>query len=208
MVKPPIQRIDRIRSGEMDALAEAFGDYRPRLGMIATFRLNSRVTGRIDIDDVLQEAYIRAADRCSYVEGDSEQSLFIWLRLILVQTITDLHREHLGAQKRNADLEAGRFNQQDATTISLAQFLIASITSPSQAFHRVELEQRLQQALDAMNETDREIIAMRHYEQLTNQEVAEALQLQQKAASIRYIRALKRLKTILDETTGITQLPD
>jgi RNA polymerase sigma-70 factor (ECF subfamily) len=192
-----------VRAGDADALAEAFQEYRPRLLRTVRFRLDVRLVGRIDPDDVLQEAYVDATQRHGHVEGSTESSLFVWLRLIVLQTLTDVHRQHLGAQKRDAGREVAmhRAAPPDATSVSLARCLLGSVTSPSQAFARAEVADRLRTALDQMDAIDREVLALRHFEELANHEVAEVLGIEQKAASIRYVRALRRLKGILDSTS-------
>ena len=202
-------RIARVRSGDRQALAAAFDEYRPRLAKTVRFRLDPRLAGRLDADDILQEAYINASQRCGHVEGNTEQSLFIWLRLIVQQTLADLHRRHLGAQKRDAGREMA-FHQQTqsvSATMSMAKCLAASVTSPSLALQRVELAERLRRALEQMEPLDREVLAMRHFEELANREIAEALGIEQKAASIRYVRALRRLKEILADVSGLNSWP-
>ena len=196
----PQTRIAMIRAGDTAALAAAFDEYRPRLSKTVSFRLDTRLTGRVDPDDVLQEAYLNAAQRCQHVEGETEQSLFIWLHLIVAQTMVEIHRRHLGAQMRDAGREIAmhRRSSTESTTQSLAHCLLASITSPSGALQRNEVSERLHHALELMDEIDREVLALRHFEELTNQEIAELLGIEQKAASIRYIRALRRLKGILE----------
>ena len=143
-------RILRVRNGDTEALAAALDEYRPRLLKTARFRLDPRLVGRVDPDDVLQEAYISAAQRCAHVEGSTEQSLFIWLRMIVIQSLVDLHRRHLGAQKRDAGREVAFLGPSPSAsmTMSLAQCLLRSVTSPSRALRRVELAERLQAALD------------------------------------------------------------
>lgn len=197
-------RITRVRQGDANALAAAFDEYRPRLLKTVTFRLNPRLLGRIDPEDVLQEAYLNAAQRCAHVEGETEQSLFIWLRLVVAQTLVDVHRRHLGAEMRDAGREVALRTQfsSDETTVSLAHNLMAGITSPSLALRRIELSERLRAAIDGMDPTDREVLLLRHFEELTNQEISAVLGIDRKAASIRYFRALRRLKTILEEAGG------
>ncbi|MBP7933411.1 MAG: sigma-70 family RNA polymerase sigma factor [Phycisphaerae bacterium] len=202
------ERVARVRRGDTDALAAAFDEYRPRLLKTATFRLNPRLLGRVDPEDVLQEAYLNAAQRCAHVEGDTEQSLFIWLRLVVAQTLIDIHRRHLGAEMRDAGREVSLRAQfsSDETTVTLAHNLLANITSPSLALRRIELSERLRAAIDGMDPIDREVLLLRHFEELTNQEISAVLDLDRKAASIRYFRALRRLKAILEETGGFDSL--
>jgi RNA polymerase sigma-70 factor (ECF subfamily) len=194
--------VQRLRQGEEGALAELFSRYRERLWRLVTFRLPARLNGRVDAEDVLQEAYLAAAARLRHFREGSG-SFFVWLRLVVLQTLTDLKRQHLGAQMRDAGREVSlqpAWGQ--GTSAALAVQLLGSLTSPSQAAIREELAGRLGEALEGMNPMDREVLALRHFEELSNQETAEVLAIDQKAASIRYVRALKRLKEILSDLSG------
>jgi RNA polymerase sigma-70 factor (ECF subfamily) len=200
-VSESTEELGRVRGGDRQALAEAFSRHRVRLGRIVRFRLDRRLQGRVDPDDVLQEAYLAAADRIQHFKGETSASLFVWLRMIVAQTMIDVHRRHLGAQMRGADREVpihgGRTPA--GTSSSLAIQLSGHLTSPSQAAIREERARQLEQVLEQMDPIDREVLALRHFEELSNSEVAEVLEIQQKAASIRYVRALRRLKAILGE---------
>ena len=197
---------DRLRGADTAALAEAFVMHRQRLWRIVNFRLDRRMAGRVDPDDVLQEAYLAAAKRIEHYGKDKFSSPFLWLRIIVQQTLIDVHRRHIGAQARDAGREVpifGRYPQ--ATSASLSIHLVGDWTSPSQAAARGELLDRVQAAIATMNSMDQEILALRHFEELTNGEVAEALHIEPKAASIRYVRALRRLKEVLTGFPGILE---
>ena len=94
--------VNRIVHGDREALAELFSIYRPRLWRMVNFRLHPRLHGRVDADDVLQDAWLMAVERISYFQRDASHSSFIWFRMIVQQTLIALHRRHLGAEKRNA----------------------------------------------------------------------------------------------------------
>lgn len=194
----------RLQIGDMTALGELFSLNRERLWRMVNFRLDQRLRGRVDADDVLQEAYLDAAQRIEHFLNNTTMSFFVWLRQIVLQTMIDLHRQHLGAQMRNAAREVSLHGAAypQATSISLAAHLLGNITSPSQAAMREEVSHQLEEALDSMSEIDREVLALRHFEELTNSEVAEVLGIQQKAASIRYVRAVARLRDILVQVPG------
>ena len=189
----------RLKRGDKQALGELFSKHRNRLWRTVCFRMDRRLQGRVDPDDVLQEAYLDAAARIQHFVDDSPTSFYVWLRLVVGQTLVDVHRRHLGAQMRDAgreiSLHAGRYPQ--STSSSMVLQLVGDLTSPSQAVQREEIARQLQGALEKMDAIDREVLALRHFEELTNSEVAEALGIQQKAASIRYVRALRRLKKVL-----------
>ena len=194
----------RLRDGDEDALAHAFSLHRERLWRMVNFRLASALQGRVDPDDVLQEAYLAAAQRLGHFDGDSPTSAFIWLRMIVNQTLIDLHRRHVGAQMRSADREVpikvGGHTPTTATSMAIQ--LVGHRTSPSQAVARAELLTQVERAIGEMEPIDQEVLALRHFEELANSEVADALGIQQKTASIRYFRALRRLKAILAEVPG------
>ncbi len=194
----------RLRDGDAEALAEVFSRERDRLWQIIHFRLAEPLRGRLGADDVLQEAYMAASQRLKHYASSPATSPFIWLRMIVNQTLIDLHRQHLGAQKRDAAREVAidGLPYGQATSASVAIQLIGQFTSPSRAAARADMLGLVQAAIGQMDPIDREVLALRHFENLTNSEVAEALGIEQGAASIRYIRALRRLKTIL------AQVPD
>ncbi|TWT30392.1 ECF RNA polymerase sigma factor SigW [Posidoniimonas corsicana] len=199
----------RLVDGDDAALGEAFALHRERLRTGLVFRMDRRLRGRLDPDDILQEAFLQASTRLDHfrgtVEKDPDSSLFVWLRLISTQTLIDAHRRHIGAKMRDAGREVHRGPSRNAvaTSVSLADCLLGHLTSPSQAAIREELGARLQDAIATMSENDQEIIALRHFEELTNGEVAEALGIEVKAASIRYVRAIKRLKEVVDGIPGM-----
>lgn len=196
-----------VKKGDKEALAKLFSLERPRLGRMVKFRLDHRLYGRVDADDILQEAFVAASDRLHHYVQDPSMSFFVWLRLIVGQTMTDVHRRHLGAQARDARREQPLHNPgfPQATSVSLARHLVGSITSPSQAAVREEAADQLRLALEGMEAIDREILALRHFEELTNSETAEVLNISQKAASMRYVRAVKRLKDILATMPGFSK---
>ena len=200
---PHAELLRRVKDGDQQALAELFSTHRARLWRIINFRLDSRLAGRVDADDILQEAYLAAAQRIKHYLDDSSQTFFVWLRLIAHQTLIDVHRRHLGAQMRDASRDMSiHAHYAQATSMSIASQLLGNFTSPSQAAMRDEIANQLEQAIESMEPIDREVLALRHFEELTNSEVAEVLDIQQKAASIRYVRALKRLKNVLGNVPG------
>lgn len=200
---PNAELLKRVKEGDQQALAELFSMYRDRLWRIINFRLDSRLLGRVDADDILQEAYLAAAQRIEHYLDDSTNTFFIWLRLISQQTLIDVHRRHLGAKMRDASRDMSiHAHYAQATSMSIASQLLGNFTSPSQVAMRDEAAAQLDKAIDTMEPIDREVLALRHFEELTNSEVAEVLGIQQKAASIRYVRALKRLKDVVNKLPG------
>ena len=201
----------RLRNADKQALAELFARHRERLWRMINFRLDRRLQGRIDPDDLLQESYLAAAQRLEHFRERPAMSAFVWLRLIASQTLVDAHRHHLGAKLRSAEREValGDGHYRPTTSASLAIQLVEQLTSPSQLAIRAEVLQQVECAIAEMDPLDQEILALRHFEELTNSETAEVLGIQQKAASIRYVRALRRLKAILAQLPEFAEdLPD
>lgn len=190
------ERASRIEAGDKHALGDLFDQHRERLLHIIRARLDPRLTSRIDEDDVLQEVYLDAAARIHHYTEQHEGSFFVWLRLIAVQTMANLYRRHLKTQRRDAkrDISLHADRAPDSPSRPIAVQLIGHLTSPSGAAIRQESIECLEHAIEELKPVDREVITLRHFELLDNKEVAEILGLTQKAASIRYIRAVKRLK--------------
>lgn len=193
----------RLERGDEGALGAVFSRHRDRLWRVVHFRMDRRLHGRLDPDDVLQEGYLAAAKRLKHYEVSV--SPFVWLRGIVLQTLIDLHRRHLGAQKRDAarDLQIGAMRYPEATSTSLAFQLAGDFTSPSQAAVRAEVFEMVEEAIEGMKPVDREVLALRHFEELSNAEVAEVLEIEPNAASNRYVRALRRLQEILSRVPGL-----
>ena len=189
---------------EAEELAELFARHREQLQLMVHLRLDRRLKARIDASDVLQEAYIDAAGRYAEYRGNPAMPEFLWLRFLVGQRLMILHRQHLGVKARDAGREVSLYHGPlpEAASESLAAQLLGKLTSPSQAAMRAELQVRLQEVLNTMDEIDREVLALRHFEQLSNVEVAQVLGLQPRAASARYIRAIRRLKEILGAIPG------
>jgi RNA polymerase sigma-70 factor (ECF subfamily) len=200
--------LQRALAGDESALAGLFHGYRERLRRMIRLRLDRRLSGRVDSSDVLQEAYLEVHKRLSeYARDASAMPFHLWLRLITGQKLTDIHRYHLGAQMRDAGQEVslyrGRFPQ--ASSVSLAAQLLGRMTSASKAAIRAEHKLIVQEALNGMDPIDREVLALRHFEHLSNDETALVLGLSKSAASNRYIRALRRLKEVLSSIPGLKE---
>jgi len=186
------------------ALGGIFAKERQRLLRLIGFRMHPQLRGRADAEDILQEAYLAAEKRLCHYEAAGNVSLFVWGRSVVLQTLTDVHRHHLGVQKRDPRCEislqaSSPYTQ--ATSASVVLQLEGDLTSPSQAAARADAHALVVRAIEQMDDTDREVLALRHFEELTNKEVAEVLGIEQKAASIRYVRALKRVRALLTDVS-------
>src|SRR5262245_17648033 len=194
----------RARDGDAAALGALFAHYRERLRKMVRLRLDRRVGGRLDASDVLQEAYLDVARRFPEYVAAPAVPFYVWLRALTGQRLIDLHRQHLGAKMRDAGQEVSLYRGAlpQASSASLAQQLLAGLTSPTQAAVRAELQLKLQEALNGMDPVDREVVVLRHFEELNNIETASVLGIEPSAASKRYLRAIRRLKVILDQIPG------
>jgi RNA polymerase sigma-70 factor, ECF subfamily len=192
---------EALAAGGEAALAGVLAEYGPRLRKMIKFRLDPCLWGRVDTDDVLQDVYLAASRRLPDYLCNPAVPVFVWLRTMTQQVLADAFRRHLGAQKRDArrDVPLHGCGTGSSASVSVAAKLVASLTSPSKAAVRADTREQLYAALEKMDPIDREVLALRHFEDLGNDEVAEVLGLKKAAASNRYVRALKRLKEIMSE---------
>ncbi len=202
--------IQRALAGEEAALAELFDVHRGRLERMVNLRMDHRLQARVDASDVLQEAYLDLAQRLpEYIKRKEKYPFFLWLRRITEWRLAQVHRKHLDAAMRNVDLEVS-LNRQftpQASTVFLAAQLIDTCTSASQQAVRDEMQVKLLEVLNAMEPNDREILALRHFEELSNEETAQVLEITKSTASKRYVRAGQRLKGALEQIPGFTLGP-
>ncbi len=195
----------RAEGGDQKALAELFDRHHERLGHMVRLRMDRRLQGRLDPSDVLQEAYLDCSRRLAEYAANPQMSFFLWLRFLTGQRLIDLHRQHLGAKMRDAGQEVSLYRGAlpQASSESLAAHLLGRLTSPSRAAIRAETQIRVEEALNSMDPMDREVLSLRHFEMLNNDETAQVLGLKKTAASNRYIRALRRLKEVVAGIPGL-----
>ncbi len=199
-----VDLIERARAGDPQALNKIFTRHRDRLRRMVEMRLDWRLQARLDASDVVQDAYLEVTTRLAEYLRDPKLPLFLWLRLVVGERLVTLHRHHLGVQMRDAGREVSLFRDAlpVASSAALAAQLLGKHTSPTEAAVRAERVLRLQQALNSLDPTDREVLSLRHFEQLTRAETARVLGIEEAAAAKRHIRALKRLKDTLAEMPG------
>ncbi len=196
--------LTRLEKGDEGAIAELFTRHRERLRRMIRLRLDRRLQGRLDSSDVLQDTYVEVARRARDYVAQPTMPPFLWLRFLTGQTLQALHRHHLKVHMRDAGHEVSlRREVPRASSVSLAEMLLGRLTSPTRAARRAEMQLKLQELLNSMEPLDREVLALRHLEELSNGEVAHVLGLTKTAASNRYIRALERLKDLLKATPGL-----
>ena len=197
-------------SAAWGALLEEHGE---RLRRMVAFRLDPRLRGRVDAADVVQDAYLEAAHHREAYFRLSAVPLFLWLRGIVCNKLLETHRHHLGTQMRDAGREVPRNGNAvggsapDATSVALLAGFTGHAAGPGTAAAGAEAADRLREAIAALAEIDREVLALRHFEQLSNAEVAATLGIGERAAKERYVRALQRLRaTLADMPGGLTGL--
>ena len=183
-------------------LAAAFAENRQRLASLAKKRLNPILLKRLSVEDVLSEAYENAAKRLAYFAAHDDVPIYYKLRTMLLQTLADVERRHLQAQGRDAYREVGEQPPVgDQTAASTFDNLPADVTSPVSRVDRNERHALLRGAIAALPENDRAILVLRHFDGLGNAECAQLLEIEPKAASIRYVRALQKLRQKLTDYT-------
>jgi RNA polymerase sigma-70 factor (ECF subfamily) len=194
----------RASHGDRSALATLWERHRKRLRQMVRLRLDRRLQGRVDPSDVLQEAYIDMAERLAEYVRDRGFSPYLWLRLVTGQRLMQIHRRHLGTAMRDAGREVSLYRGAlpQASSVSLAAQLLGRFTTASRAAIRAERQLQLQAVLNGMDPMDREILALRHFEELSNGEAADVLGLSKTAANNRYIRALGRLRDLVESIPG------
>jgi RNA polymerase sigma-70 factor (ECF subfamily) len=191
--------------GNTDALARLFNSFRPRLRRMVSLRMDRRLQGRVDPSDVLQDAYVDIATAFPTYVQDPQVSLYLWFRYMTGMRLMQVHRHHLGREKRDATREISlyRGSMPHASSLSIARQLLGHASTPDQASLRAELQLQLEEALNRMDVIDREVLVLRHFEELTNKETARTLGISKTAASNRYVRALERLRTIIAGIPGL-----
>jgi RNA polymerase sigma-70 factor (ECF subfamily) len=196
--------LHRAGGGDQEALCTLLSRYRDRLKRMVHLRLSRRLQGRVDDSDVLQEAFLEIARRLDEYLREPSLPFFLWLRHMTGLKLAEVHRRHLGTQLRAADREVTlhRGGLPLADSVSLAAQLLGTLTTPSQAAVKAETRLLVQEALNGMDPIDREVLALKHFEQLSTAEIAEVLGLSKAGAGSRYLRAIKRLREILSRIPG------
>ena len=205
---PDADLLARSAEGDKEALRELFSRYRDRLKRMVHLRLNRRLQGRVDDSDVVQEAYLNISQKLPEYAREPKLPLFLWLRHMTGLKLAEIHRRHLGTQARDADREVSlhRGGLPLADSASLAAQLMGKLTTPSQAAIKAEQRIFVQEALNSMDPIDREVLALKHFEQLSTSEIAEVLGLSKAGAGSRYLRAIKRMREILERIPGFREL--
>jgi RNA polymerase sigma-70 factor (ECF subfamily) len=192
--------VDRARGGDQEAREQLLGRHRKRLRQMVALRMDRRLIARIDPSDVVQEALADAAQELSDYLRNPPLPFYPWLRQLAWERLIELHRRHLRAQKRSVQREDPDFlTLPEESAVQLAQRLLAPGSSPSERLLREELRGRVQAALAQLSPRDREVLVLRHLEQLSTAETAAVLGITQGAVKTRHLRALERLRSLLGD---------
>lgn len=191
--------------GDREAMNRLLELHRASLRRVIQMRLDRAVARRVDASDIVQDVLLEANDRLADYLADPRMPFHLWLRHMAKDRIIEMHRRHRGAQRRSLDREQSLASPQfaDQSSINLAQMLVDNELTPAAENIRRELEQRFLIAVDQLEDDDRDIILMRHFEQLGNSEAAVALGLSPAAAGMRHLRALRKLRAILGERPSL-----
>ena len=188
----------RAGQGDREARQSLLGRHRERLKQMVAVRLDRRLAARVDPSDVVQEALLDAAQELSDYLRQRPLPFYPWLRQLAWERLIELHRRHLQAQRRSVKREEPLApHLSDQSAMQLADRVLARQSSPSDRAVRSELRLRVRAALDRLGERDREILVLRHLEQLSTKETAAVLRLSEGGVKIRHLRALERLRALL-----------
>ena len=176
-------------------LAELWLEYRERVARLLVLRMPVPLQRRVGLEDLLQETYLACGKRLDFLRSEPEVPLYAKLRRIALQTLADMERRHLGAGKRDAMKE---HSPEDASMVDAWAQFADSISSPRSHMERVERQRLIRELLKKLSSADREILELRHFEELSNGECAAVLGIEVKAASIRYVRAIKRFRELIE----------
>ncbi|MCP4170329.1 MAG: sigma-70 family RNA polymerase sigma factor [Fuerstiella sp.] len=193
------QLLHGAKNGDADAVNILIERHRQAVRRLIEMRLDNAVTRRVDASDVVQDVMFEASRRLADYIQNPIIPFHIWLRQLAKDRVIDMHRRHRVAQRRSVDREqhVSSLGHDEESAADLAALLKDKELTPAAATVRKEMEQRFLEALNSLNEDDRELIMMRHFEHLESGEVAAALGLSGPAAGMRYLRAIRRLRTSL-----------
>ncbi len=198
--------LNEAADGDQSAVNRLMNRHREAVLRLVRMRLDQAVARRVDASDVVQDVLLEASQRLTDYLQNPVMPFHLWLRQLARDRMIDMHRRHRGARRRSVDREQhfGGMGDDEQSATDFANLLRDAELTPAAAAVRKEMQDRFLVAVDQMDESDREIIMMRHFEHLGNGEVAAALGLSPPAAGMRYLRAVRRLRELLGVEDGST----
>lgn len=192
--------LKNVRDGDGEAVERLLARHRESLHRMIQLRMDQRIKRRVDVSDVVQDVLIEANRRLQDYLANPVMAFHLWIRQIAKDRLIDAHRRHRVSAKRSIDREQPMVlhGAVDQSSLEIAGQLCDPRMTPAAAATQAELALHVEAAITRLGESDRDIILMRHYEQLSNGEIAAALGLTEPAASMRYLRAIRRLRELLD----------
>jgi RNA polymerase sigma-70 factor, ECF subfamily len=188
------QLLRRAQAGDRQAFDDLFARHRAYLCQVIALRFDPRLRPRLAPSDVVQEAQLEAFRRFGDFLERRPMPFRLWLRKTACERLVRLQRYHRKAARRSVDREV---HLPDRSALRVVEQFLAGGSTPSQKLDRAETARRVGEVLAQLSDTDREVLLLRNLEELSNQEVAEVLQIEPVAASQRYGRALLRLHKLL-----------
>ncbi|TWU23333.1 RNA polymerase sigma factor CnrH [Novipirellula galeiformis] len=197
------------KQGDVDAVNRLLERHRVSVRRLVEMRLDRKVQRRVDVSDVVQDVLLEASGRLEKYLDDPAMAFHLWIRQIAWDRIIDTYRRHRVSAKRNMDREQAMVIPagQDQSSVELAAQLWDPGPTPAAAATQREIATKVEAAIEQLGEQDREMILMRHYEHLSNLEIAEVLGVNPPAASMRYLRAIRRLRELLENESGDEYAP-
>jgi RNA polymerase sigma-70 factor (ECF subfamily) len=191
--------LEQARQGDAAAVNRLLAVHRDPLRRMIALRLDPALAGRLDASDVVQDVLLEASRRLKDYLQDPVMPFSLWLRHLARDHMIDAYRRHRKAQQRSLDREQALVvsGLADRSSAELVAQLFDQELTPASAAIQQEMRRRLEAAIASLDENDREIILMKLQENLANQDVAAILGLSEAAASMRYLRAVRRLRAIL-----------
>jgi RNA polymerase sigma-70 factor (ECF subfamily) len=199
-----VKTIARAAGGDPEAWHDLVTGHRERLRRMVALRLDPRLRGRVDPSDIIQETFLEATRQLADYERNPPLPFYLWLRQLAGTRLAKAHRSHLGTHQRDVRREVvlPGSAMPEVSSAVLAEHLASRENRPSEAAAHAELRHQLETLLNQLNPLDREVLVLRHFEQLHNAELARVLGLTEAAARKRYLRALERLRERLASSPG------
>ena len=194
------QLLKLIAEGDPNALGILFSKHLPKLKGLVVARIDPRIAARVDESDVMQEVHVEVIRRMPEYLAKGEISFYDWMRFLTKQKIAEVVRRHLGAQSRDVRRERPlNKNSTGNSSVLLFGFLAGKINSPSSVVCKAEVRRLVRDCIERLEPMDREILMLRHVEQMKTADVADRLAISSNTCRQRHIRSLKRLRDLLVE---------